>query len=137
MNGVATPMMNGNGYSLSAVDITRQTSVSSGSHYSYNDIPPPPPLMPKPPREYMEETLQEDVNLAAQIKAVDKQHEQGYPPNGVYPSVPYANGAAVGVGVGLELRPFTPFNPAIDSSPISLIVPPPPPLPPKVGIDDR
>ena len=107
--------VNGYGY---AANMERQTSVSSGSHYS--DIPPPPPLMPKPPREYMEETLHEDRVLSTQIQSIDKQHEEGFTPR---------------VDTNLELRPFTPFNAAFDSHAIPLSVPPPPPLPPKVGLD--
>ena len=36
-------------------------------------VPPPPPLAPKPPREYIEETQHEDVRTYAQLEALDRQ----------------------------------------------------------------
>lgn len=107
-----------NGYGRAA-DMERHMSVSSGSYYG--DIPPPPPLMPKPPKEYMEETLQEDRVLSTQIHAIDQQHEEGYTPRG---------------DANLELQPFTPFNSGFEAHAIPLSVPPPPPLPPKISMDD-
>ena len=109
--------VNGHG---TAVGMERQMSVSSGRS-QYSDIPPPPPLMPKPPKEYMEETLQEDRVLSTQIHAMDKQHDESYFPR---------------VDANLDLRPFTPFHTGFEAQTIPLSIPPPPPLPPKIGLDD-
>ncbi|KAH9945784.1 uncharacterized protein BXZ73DRAFT_95308 [Epithele typhae] len=43
----------------------------AGGIPNYASIPPPPPLAPKPPREYIEETRAEDVRTAAKISAID------------------------------------------------------------------
>ncbi|EKM55270.1 uncharacterized protein PHACADRAFT_208784 [Phanerochaete carnosa HHB-10118-sp] len=111
--------VNGHG----AQGLQRHASVSSGSHYSEPPQPlVPPPLMPKPPREYMEETLQEDRALSTQIQAIDRGHEGGYTPR------PDAN---------LEFRSFTPFKGGFEAhATLPLAVPPPPSLPTKVGVAD-
>ncbi|TCD67039.1 hypothetical protein EIP91_000601 [Steccherinum ochraceum] len=94
---------------MNGVDVHRQNSVPLGS------IPPPPPLAPRPPKEYIEETREEDARTAAKLHAMD-------------------NGAAIGddtLSLHLTMKPFTPFTPGFDiHSPITNMERPP--LPTKV-----
>lgn len=38
-----------------------------------DSIPPPPPLMPRPPKEYIQETQEEDARTKARLQAIDKE----------------------------------------------------------------
>ncbi|KAH8107088.1 hypothetical protein BXZ70DRAFT_1003970 [Cristinia sonorae] len=74
--------------------------VPNGSHnrsgsLTTSGLPPPPPLAPRPPREYIEETRQEDARTSAAIQAIDY------------------NPGIVG-GPELTMKPFTPFTPGFD-----------------------
>ncbi|KZT18091.1 hypothetical protein NEOLEDRAFT_1184596 [Neolentinus lepideus HHB14362 ss-1] len=99
------------------------------------DVPPPPPLAPRPPVEYIQETQQEDARLQAEIISIT-------------PSAPISRATSVAVAApsspppvpennfGLDFRPFSPFH-----LPFSSIEEmnahsssPPPPLPPKVPL---
>ena len=98
---------NGNGHA----DLQRQLSQRS----NYADVPPPPPLMPRPPKEYIEETRMEDHHLSAQIQAIDQQEENGL-------SAAYDSSLPPPERQMSQGMPFA--------------VPPPPPLPPKLGVTD-
>ena len=101
------------------------SSNTSPSTIDYASIPPPPPLMPRPPREYIKETQEEDQALAAKIEAMDKQGS--------------VDDAIVSGGVDstlqLDMRPFSPFRADFQASSLG-----PgsakPPLPPKVPFGD-
>lgn len=84
----------------------------------------PPPLMPRPPVEYIKETQEEDARLSKF--------------NGEVPSlddgVPKHNGAGgssslppSGADIGLDMKPFTPFRAGFETS--AATPGPPPPLP--------
>ncbi|THH01654.1 hypothetical protein EW026_g1078 [Hermanssonia centrifuga] len=114
-NGHTNGMNGANG--VNGGYVGRQPSLTAAA-MNYSSIPPPPPLAPKPPKEYIQETQAEDENIAAQIEAIDK--EEGLSSQSSDPA--------------LELRPFTPFVAEFNANRTSKA--PPPPLPPKVGLDD-
>ncbi|THH31104.1 hypothetical protein EUX98_g3066 [Antrodiella citrinella] len=86
------------------------------------NTPPPPPLAPRPPREYIDQTKEEDARTAAKIQAIDSVHGL-VSPNG--------NGTGIGAGPELTMNPFTPFTPGFD-----IATPRPPPMPTKVSTYD-
>lgn len=73
-HGMQPMMSNG----MNGANIHRQGSVTMPN------IPPPPPLLPRPPREYIDETKEEDARTAARIQAMDN----GFDVNGSRPSLP-------------------------------------------------
>ncbi|KAG2063406.1 hypothetical protein BDR04DRAFT_1111421 [Suillus decipiens] len=83
----------------------------------------PPPLMPRPPAEYIQETQEED----ARVRYYDS-ISMGIDNSPVGVGSPVAN-----PGIQLDIRPFTPFNigPYDPSSPVAQRLPPPPPWPPQ------
>lgn len=112
-NGMSNGV-NGNGR------VSRQPSTNT---IDYSSIPPPPPLMPRPPKEYIQETQEEDQTVAAKIEAMDK-HDSGID-------------LSQKLDPSLDLRPFTPFTAEFDANRASAMPPPPlPPLPPKVSVSD-
>ncbi|KAI0345231.1 hypothetical protein BDW22DRAFT_1354138 [Trametopsis cervina] len=86
----------------------------------WRSIPPPPPLLPRPPKEYIQETQQEDQKVAAQIEAIDADSVHGSPDLSK-------------IGTGQEPQPAygNSFPGSPQQSESSR-----PPLPPKVGLDD-
>ncbi|KAG6829867.1 hypothetical protein H0H92_003211 [Tricholoma furcatifolium] len=78
----------------------------------------PPPLLPRPPAEYIQETQEEDARVSRFAMnsniPIDDHHDHLMPyklPNGS--------------SHALDVRPISPFSAGFDS------IPPPPPLPPK------
>ncbi|KAI0093988.1 hypothetical protein BDY19DRAFT_290007 [Irpex rosettiformis] len=105
---------------LNGANVTRNGSVSSVG-LDYSRIPPPPPLAPRPPKEYIHETQEEDQKIAAQIQAIDKETDVGSPDSSSR--------------VCLSLEHPLPY-PSY-SNPVTISSPQPrPPLPPKFGLDD-
>ncbi|KAF8646944.1 hypothetical protein AX16_007036 [Volvariella volvacea WC 439] len=104
--------------------IQYQTSSPTTPAYSQNQsYTSPPPLAPRPPAEYIQETHQEDIRIARYDSVPD-----GLRVNGT------GNGSSSGMpGMGLRppelnMQPFTPFTPGFEA----VKTPgPPPPLPPK------
>ncbi|KAI0056427.1 hypothetical protein BV25DRAFT_1909846 [Artomyces pyxidatus] len=102
-------------------------SYSTASQHSQPPVtpPPPPPLMPRPPVEYIQETREEDARLR------DLDDGALEPPHGM-----------LDLGgddtFGLKLRPTSPFTLGWDSATVrtSNGVNGPPPLPPKVPVDE-
>lgn len=89
-------------------------SIASSSSSS---VPAPPPLMPRPPAEYIQETQEEDARVSRMVRedgtlALDNDED----------ALPLANGN--GSAAELDTKPFTPFSTGFSSIP-------PPPLPPK------
>jgi hypothetical protein len=72
--------------------------------------PAPPPLMPRPPAEYIQETQEEDARVRS---------ASGHDHPGIYPIA------------RSDLRPFAPFTAATNGMSGFPGPPPPPPLPPK------
>ncbi|KAF8163766.1 hypothetical protein B0H34DRAFT_795424 [Crassisporium funariophilum] len=119
-----------------ARDTRKPTPVVNGTPAVNGASPPmpstPPPLMPRPPVEYIKETQEEDARvsrLAGEVPMLDGAPKQngasGSSSNGGNPP----SGAAA---LPLDMKPFTPFRAAFDSS--SLAPPgPPPPLPRKAA----
>ena len=114
---VPQPYMNGtNGNAVNGSingHLSRQSSI-----VDYASIPPPPPLMPRPPKEYIQETQEEDQAFSAKIEAMDKDSGSA--------SITHAFDS------NIELRPFTPFSADFDNRASAA---PPPPLPPKVPLE--
>ncbi|KAF5378344.1 hypothetical protein D9615_008708 [Tricholomella constricta] len=83
----------------------------------HSSPPAPPPLMPRPPVEYIQETQEEDARVSK------------FAMNGTFPAdeaLALAHPLPTKTSTPpLDVRPFSPFAPAFDS------IPPPPPLPPK------
>ena len=125
----------------------------------YASVPPPPPLAPKPPREYIEETRAEDARTTAKLSAIDaagpdlalaeerdeiegEDEEMGgadVEEMDVQNST-FGPGALAALSAGPGSKPGTPGPGPSRSSTLSppgtpLAVPPPPPLPPKVLIE--
>ncbi|TFK46684.1 hypothetical protein OE88DRAFT_1739297 [Heliocybe sulcata] len=100
----------------------------------YNAVPPPPPLAPRPPADYIHETQVEDARLRGSI----------IPPT----SAPISRATSVAVAApsspppvpesnfGLDFRPFSPFHLPLGSveEMNAHSTSPPPPLPPKVPL---
>lgn len=82
--------------------------------------PAPPPLMPRPPVEYIKETQDEDARLSRLNSELVPNIDNG---------ASKANGAEPpsGAAPGLDMKPFTPFRSAFDTP--SPTPGPPPPLP--------
>ena len=106
---------------MNGANVVRNNSVASVGP-DYSRIPPPPPLAPRPPKEYIHETQEEDQKIAAQIQAIDKEADVGSPD----PS------SRVGLAPPELSLPYPSYPTTNDvSSPESR-----PPLPPKFGLDD-
>ncbi|OCH93868.1 hypothetical protein OBBRIDRAFT_789904 [Obba rivulosa] len=78
--------------------------------------PAPPPLMPRPPKEYVQETQEEDNRMRAQLEAIDQRPELV---------------STLQVDLGPKLA-FTDMHLTRVGSPP---VPPPPPVPTKVSVE--
>lgn len=79
----------------------------------------PPPLMPRPPVEYIKETQEEDARLSrlnGQMPILD---------GGPLPRSNSISSSSPPSGVALDIKPFTPFRAGFDAS----LPGPPPPLP--------
>ncbi|KAF8912235.1 hypothetical protein CPB84DRAFT_1841909 [Gymnopilus junonius] len=100
------------------------TPVANGAS-SASGAPPhtPPPLMPRPPADYIKETQEEDARLSRL--------------NGEMPvlngpaSSSSVNLASKGGSNALDMKPFTPFREGFGISMTTPTPGPPPPLPPK------
>jgi hypothetical protein len=95
---------------------------SSGFPFPPNGDPSPPPLMPRPPVEYIQETQEEDARVRYLVNSgIDNSPVHGSPLVGS------------GAGIQLDIRPFTPFSVGLydPGSPGAQRHPPPPPLPPQ------
>ncbi|KAF9473857.1 hypothetical protein BDN70DRAFT_885453 [Pholiota conissans] len=81
----------------------------------------PPPLMPRPPVEYIKETQEEDARLSK----LNGEHAN------LGDGAPKVNGALPpsGAAVALDMKPFTPFRAGFDTT--TGTPGPPPPLPSK------
>ena len=97
----------------------------------------PPPLMPRPPVEYIKETQEEDARVSrlnGEVPVIDFSSDisrRGTPkPHGT-PPLPDPNGgkAQAQVGVALDMRPFSPFRAAFEGSVSPLSSPPLPTKP--------
>ncbi|KAJ3493185.1 hypothetical protein NLJ89_g11076 [Agrocybe chaxingu] len=89
----------------------------------------PPPLMPRPPADYIKETQEEDARLS-RLNG-DAPNLNGTPKklNGSSSSTSL-NKPAAGASGGLDIKPFTPFRAGFGD----IVTPgPPPPLPPKAA----
>ncbi|KAG5726718.1 hypothetical protein E4T56_gene8985 [Termitomyces sp. T112] len=92
---------------------------SSAAFLSPITSPLPPPLMPRPPVEYIQETQEEDARVSKVAMNNDLSLDDGLehpiplkPQNGSVPR--------------MHMRPFSPFSAGFDQA-----ITPPPPLPPK------
>lgn len=104
-----------------------------------DSLPPPPPLAPRPPVEYIQETQEEDARLQAERASVVPS---------VVPSASISRATSVAVAApsspqpsaannfGLDFRPFSPFHLPFGSieEMNAHSATPPPPLPPKVPL---
>jgi hypothetical protein len=92
----------------------------------FSSIPPPPPLMPRPPAEYIRETQEEDMDVRQSLTMDGRRNNNN------------ANGSANG---HIELQPFTPFSEGFSGPAANGAAggsrQPRPPLPPKVPYDDE
>jgi hypothetical protein len=84
--------------------------------------PTPPPLMPRPPVEYIEETQVQDAMMVSREGGeVDEvEDDDNWPDEGISPA-----------SIPLDIQPFTPFVVSFATRPFEV----PPPLPPKVPLD--
>ncbi|KAL5529184.1 hypothetical protein ACEPAG_5158 [Sanghuangporus baumii] len=97
--------------------------------------PPPPPLAPRPPVEYIEQTLEEDLRSQAEQHAIIPAKPSSNV-NGVS-SLPASEVSSSGVDFGLPFRPFSPLDLGVNFDSLNRRAPSvlsPPPLPPKVPI---
>lgn len=124
---------NGNG--MNGASVQRQGSMVAAG------IPPPPPLAPRPPREYIEETREEDARTHAKLKAMDSDPNlRSYgnaDDHSTDSSSPSRGTATVLADPHLSIKPFTPFTPGFDLSGGALHDGSRPPLPTKVGSYDQ
>ncbi|KAF8889875.1 hypothetical protein BD779DRAFT_1519397 [Infundibulicybe gibba] len=114
------PHVNGNGQNHSNNSTPSLRTTSPTPSATMNSTPAaPPPLMPRPPVEYIRETREEDARVSH------------YVAKGELPPIDDEPDSPTGVnGVGLPLQPFTPFSNHFEGG--SPNIPgPPPPLPPK------
>ncbi|KAI0705881.1 hypothetical protein BC835DRAFT_1403695 [Cytidiella melzeri] len=113
-----SPPIYSNGYNhLNGSNVSRQGSITSVAT-DHSRIPPPPPLAPRPPKEYIHETQEEDQRISAQIQAIDKDSD----------AVGNGGGVAPSTTVRLSQEPQSPYASYHGGSR--------PPLPPKFGLDD-
>lgn len=89
----------------------------------HSPAPPPPPLMPRPPVEYIQETQEQD----ARVRYYDSMSM------GVDNSPMRLGSPLAKPGIQLDIRPFTPFSVGLydPGSPAAQRLPPPPPWPPQ------
>ncbi|KAI1794712.1 hypothetical protein LXA43DRAFT_119499 [Ganoderma leucocontextum] len=111
-------------------------------------IPPAPPLAPKPPKEYIEETQQEDIRTTAKLQAIDAGKSDPdlaslAPSEADKEPLDVEDADAMNNTFGIVTR-SSPGPPPNGGTPGPLrqgslaavgSVPPPPPLPPKVLIE--
>ncbi|CAL1705518.1 unnamed protein product [Somion occarium] len=62
---VSSPVLSQNG-------VQRLPSLSAVSRP--NGVPAPPPLMPRPPKEYIQETQEEDYRIGSKLRAIDQEN---------------------------------------------------------------
>ena len=128
---------NGNGYASASA------SGSTSALFPPSTDPSPPPLMPRPPVQYIQETQEEDARVR-HYESILSAGLSRPPAEYIYentirtgidnPSVRIGSPLVrPGPGIQLDIRPFTPFNVGLydPSSPASQRPPPPPPLPPQ------
>jgi hypothetical protein len=84
----------------------------------------PPPLMPRPPVEYIKETQEEDARLSKFNGEAPRLDDGGSKPNGAGGS---SSLSPSGANIGLDMKPFTPFRAGFETS--AATPGPPPPLP--------
>lgn len=112
---------------VNGTDVHRRPSQTAPN---YSTIPPPPPLAPRPPKEYIQETQEEDQNVAARIEAIDNA-DAGSGEDIM---------SRIDSSTSLELRAFSPFQSGFQDNGIpqyaALQQSQPPPRPPKFAIND-
>lgn len=87
-------------------------------------VPPPPPLMPRPPVEYIEKTKEEDMKIRRMTQDTTNMTVYGEKPGGENGNAPWlTNGFLNGpdAGFSLGLRPFSPLDLSLDTSNVSPI----------------
>ncbi|THV08478.1 hypothetical protein K435DRAFT_740600 [Dendrothele bispora CBS 962.96] len=121
-SGSSTPPPHVNGYSNG---ISEMNGINGTNGYSSPmSSAPPPPLMPRPPAEYIQETQEEDARVSRYVNGSPLLDDVSMPPL-PSPSAPVSRSNSG----KLDVRPFTPFSSGFDN-PV-LHMPGAPPLPPK------
>ena len=149
---VSPPYINGNGhghhinnlnYSPPRPEPSQSPSLflpSRSNSYSPAPEPPssPPPLMPRPPAEYIQETQEEDARISRlAMNGVLPPDEDTVGLLSMKPAVvtPVYLPTPMSATPPLEVRPFSPFSAAFEQTPGLVLPGPPPPLPPKPAGD--
>lgn len=131
---------NGNGNGNSNGHASASASGSTSPLFSTESSPPP--LMPRPPVQYIQETQEEDARarhyeslMSAGLPRlpVEYMYENTIRAGIDNPSVRVGSPPVRPGGIQLDIRPFTPFSvgPYDPNSPAGQRPPPPPPLPPQ------
>ncbi|KAF5344155.1 hypothetical protein D9758_008883 [Tetrapyrgos nigripes] len=103
--GSSTPPPQVNGYSNGGVNGVNGVNSSFTSSSSA-----PPPLMPRPPAEYIQETQEEDARVSRYVNGA-------LPDNGPIPPLPSTPASLSRSNSGvLDMRPFTPFSTDFNAS---------------------
>ncbi|KAA1469315.1 hypothetical protein DENSPDRAFT_878816 [Dentipellis sp. KUC8613] len=107
---------------------------SSPAPYQNGASTPPhvrPPLMPRPPEEYIRETREEDARSLARAQSIASTHAPSLPMSAL------ASADAEDDTFGLKLRPTSPFTIGLDGMQLQQewASAAPPPRPPKVALD--
>ncbi|TFY70265.1 hypothetical protein EVG20_g2734 [Dentipellis fragilis] len=115
------------------------SSAGPAPYQNYSPVPyqngastPPhvrPPLMPRPPEDYIRETREEDARSLARAQSIASTHA---------PTLPMATLASADADddtFGLKLRPTSPFTLGLDGMQQEWASAAPPPRPPKVALD--
>lgn len=127
-NGTGT---NRHNYSVPHSPVRSATMPTPASpRFATSSPPAPPPLMPRPPVEYIQETQEEDARVSRLALNGSLSPLDASAP--AHPSVKI-NGSGGNSSPGLDMRPFTPFTAGFET--VVKAPGPPPPLPPKPSGD--
>ncbi|KAK7470570.1 hypothetical protein VKT23_001994 [Stygiomarasmius scandens] len=123
-SGPSSPPPHINGYSNGINGMNGTNGINGTSSSSSSAAPPP--LMPRPPAEYIQETQEEDARVSRYVNGPSLLEDM--PP---LPS-PSASASVSRSNSGkLDIRPFTPFSSGFDGPTPNVVGVPP--LPPKPG----
>lgn len=105
--------------------LSRDPTIKLGKQRAVNSSTPPP-LLPKPPSDYIQETQAADLRIRSQLDDINTTssllHEQ--------------ERARSPSKFSLDMRPFSPFDAGLSNITIDTDILPAPPLPPKIPISN-